>query len=517
MAMATTPASSTDTMQNPLPDQSSDIRRGQLNTHDLNVGQRLAVKYFCVAILLFVVQILFGMLAGLQYLMPEFLYNVLDFNVNRMVHINAMIVWMLYGFIGSIYWLVEDESGTELVGAKLGNLAFWVLTVAVSIVVLVFLLVQTGPGEQQSLWLINEGREYIEAPRWADFGIVAVVLVFFYNVAATFMKGRWSGISGVLVLDLIALAGLYLAGMFYSPNISMDQYWWWWVIHLWVEATWEVLVGCIMAWGLIKTLGARRKIVTTWLYIEVALMFGSGILGLGHHYFWIGTPEYWLSIGGFFSALEPVPLVAMVVHAVYDSGVHRFKSSNHPALAWLIAHAFGNFLGAGVWGFMHTLPQINLYTHGTQWTSSHGHLAFFGAYATINIAMFYIAIQKWRGNVYMSSGIAHAWRWKWALALLNIGVLGMTMALLVSGYEQSFVERALNGSTWAGYFEAQRSAWFVQGMFWRQVFGYVTAAGLVLLVWDLVTIGKSERRPMQLPETLDIDSPTDALPHSQSA
>ena len=51
---------------------------------------------------------------------------------------------------------------------------------------------------------------------------------------------------------------------------------------------------------------------------------------------------------------------------------------------------------------MHTLPQINLYTHGTQWTASHGHFAFFGAYATINIAMIYIAIQKWRVDVWMS-------------------------------------------------------------------------------------------------------------------
>jgi hypothetical protein len=59
----------------------------------------------------------------------------------------------------------------------------------------------------------------------------------------------------------------------------------------------------------------------------------------------------------------------MVVHAVYDSGRHGFKSTNHPALAWFIAHAFGNFFGAGVRGFMQTLPQINLYTHGTQWTN----------------------------------------------------------------------------------------------------------------------------------------------------
>ncbi len=470
---------------------------GKLDSANLTGGQRLAVKYFSVAMVLFMAQIVFGLLAGYQYLAPEFGYEVLDFNVNRMVHINAMIIWMLYGFIGSVYWLVEDEAGTELVGLTLANVAFWVLTAAVTVVVLVFLFVQTGAGEIQTIWLINEGREYIEAPRWADIGIVAVMLVFLYNATATFMKGRWSGISGVLVLDLIALAAIYMAGMFYTTNVSVDQFWWWWVIHLWVEATWEVLVGCIMAWGLIQTLGARRKIVTTWLYIEVALMLGAGILGLGHHYFWIGTPEYWLAIGGFFSALEPIPLVAMVVHAIYDSGTHRFKNSNHPALAWLIAHAFGNFFGGGVWGFMHTLPQINLYTHGTQWTSSHGHLAFFGAYATIIIAIIYLVLQKWRGDVHMAADLPDkGWKWKWSLILLNLGVVGMTIALLIAGYEQSFVERAMGGSTWAAYFEAQRATWFMQAMFWRQVFGWVTAAGMVLLFWDLVTIGSKETRRM---------------------
>jgi len=472
---------------------------GVANRENLSAGQRIAVNYFIVAMVLFFAQIVFGLLAGLQFVYPNLLYNVLDFNLNRMVHLNAMIVWLLYGFIGSVYWLIEDEAGTELVGKGLANLNFWILTLAVTVVVVVFLLVQTGPGEFSSIWLINEGREYIEAPRWADIGIVICMLIFFYNVAATFMKGRWSGISGVLVLDLVALAGIYLAGTFFTTNVSVDQYWWWWVIHLWVEATWEVLVGCIMAWGLINTLGAKRSIVTTWLYIEVAMMYGSGILGLGHHYFWIGTPEYWLGIGGFFSALEPIPLVAMVVHAVYDAGRHGFKSTNHPALAWFIAHAFGNFFGAGVWGFMHTLPQINLYTHGTQWTSSHGHLAFFGAYATINIAMLYMVLQKWRGNVWMSGGLRdRGWKWKWSLALLNIGVVGMTMALLIAGYEQSFIERAVGGSTWSAFFEAQSHPWFVQAMHWRNVFGWVTGAGMALLFWDFFTIGRGEERSAQI-------------------
>jgi len=167
----------------------------------------------------------------------------------------------------------------------------------------------------------------------------------------------------------------------------------------------------------------------------------------------------------------------------------------------VIAHAFGNFLGAGIWGFMHTLPQINLYTHGTQWTSSHGHLAFFGAYATINIAFFYLAVQRWRGDVWMGANLVGGWRWKSALTFLSIGVMGMTMALLIAGYEQSFIERAQGGSTWGAYFAAKTHPWFVESMAWRMVFGWVTLAGFVLLVWDLLVIGREETRAAEsLPE-----------------
>ena len=74
-------------------------------------------------------------------------------------------------------------------------------------------------------------------------GIVVVVLIFLANVYLTAIKGERTGIITVLMAGLLALARLYLAGMFYTNNISIDQYWWWWVIHLWVEATWEVFVA----------------------------------------------------------------------------------------------------------------------------------------------------------------------------------------------------------------------------------------------------------------------------------
>ena len=461
-------------------------------------SKQLAMMYFRVAIVLFGAQLLMGLIAGLQFLYPSFLYGIFDFSVARMVHINALVVWMLYAMIGSVYLMLPDETGIEKPFAiGLGKLAFWVLTAAVAVVVLVFIFVQVGPGKESSIWFINEGREYLEAPRWADIGIVVVVLIFYANVFFTYMKGEKTGIMTVMVANLFALAGLYLCGMFFTDNISMDQYWWWWVIHLWVEATWEVFVGTLAAYALIKILDAKREIVEMWLWIEVLMLFGSGILGLGHHYFWIGTPEYWWEIGALFSALEPVPLVAMFVHVLYDWGKEQGHKEAHgegsaikngPAMAWVTINAFGNFLGAGIWGFFHTLPQVNIYTHGSQFTAAHGHLAFFGAYATILIGMMYLGIQQ----AYGIKKLKATFKSKMAIFLITFGVLGMAVALTIAGYEQVLVERAELGAGWQAFFTAQNLPWYIQAQTWREIMGLVTFVGFVYLLIDLLTIGQKE-------------------------
>ena len=83
------------------------------------------------------------------------------------------------------------------------------------------------------------------------------------------------------------------------------------------------------------------------------------------------------------------------------------------------------------------------------------------------------------------------------MVLLHVGMVGMTIALLIAGYEQAFVERAVGGSTWQAYFEAQLRPWFVQAMQWRMFFGVVMTAGVVLLLWDFIKIGVGETRAMR--------------------
>jgi nitric oxide reductase subunit B len=411
---------------------------------------------------------------------------VLNFNIAKILHIDTLVIWLLWGFMGAIYWFLPEEFGIETVGIKAAELLFYVFCAAVAVVAVVFIFVQYGSSDALGMWFVNQGRKFVEAPRWAAVGVVVIMLVFGYNVVATAMRaGKITGIMGVLIVDLVPLVLLYLDAFPAQANMSQDLFWWWWLIHLWVEATWEVLIGCILAMALMSILGTPRRIVETWLYIEVALVMGTGILGLGHHYFWIGTPDYWLNIGGFFSAFEPLPLLGMVVHAVYDAGTHRMKTSNRPAFFWILAEAFGNFLGAGVWGFMITLPQINLYAHGTQWTVSHAHFAFWGAYACGVIGVCYLVLQKVRG-VAVLDGMA----WRWAFAALNIGLIGMVGVLLVSGFAQSFVERALGGSTHEAFLLGQEDPSFVAGMYARFLFGLIFTAGYVVLVYDLITLGR---------------------------
>ena len=104
-----------------------------------------------------------------------------------------------------------------------------------------------------------------------------------------------------------------------------------------------------------------------------------------------------------------------------------------------------------------------------------------------------MAVQKFRGNIDMGSNIQNKYRWKTSMVLLNVGALGMTIALLIAGYEQAFIERAVGGSTWSGYFAAQSDSTFISSMNWRMLFGVLMTIGTFFLAWDLLTIGKKNK------------------------
>ena len=104
-------------------------------------SQSVAKPYFIAAIGLFVGQILFGLVLGMQYVWGDFLFPEIPFNVARMVHTNLLIVWLLFGFMGAAYFLVPEEAERELQSPFLAWVLFWIFLVAGALTVLGYLLV----------------------------------------------------------------------------------------------------------------------------------------------------------------------------------------------------------------------------------------------------------------------------------------------------------------------------------------------------------------------------------------
>jgi nitric oxide reductase subunit B len=443
-------------------------------------SQKIARLYFIAALGLFAGQILFGLIMGLQYVIGDFLFPAIPFNVARMVHTNLLIIWLLFGFMGAAYFMIPDESETELFSPKLAIVLFWVFLAAGVLTVLGYLLVPYARLAEMTGndLLPTMGREFLEQPLITKVGIVIVALGFVFNVGMTVLRGRKTVISSILMIGLIGLAVMFLFSFYNPENLVRDKFYWWWVVHLWVEGVWELILGSLLAFVLIKVTGVDREVIEKWLYMIVAMALITGILGTGHHYFWIGAPEYWQWLGSVFSAMEPIPFFMMTLFAFNMVNKRRRDHPNKAAVLWAMGTGVMAFLGAGVWGFLHTLAPVNYYTHGTQLTAAHGHMAFYGAYAMVVMCIISYAMPLMRGRIANSnrSQVAEMWGF-W---LMTVSMVFITLFLTAAGVVQVWLQR---------YTDTPLPFMIVQDkmaiFFWmREVAGVFFLGGLCVYLWS---------------------------------
>jgi len=439
-------------------------------------SQMVAKPYFIFALILLAGEILFGLLMAIQYLFGDFLFPLIPFNVLRMVHTNLLIVLILFGFMGATYYLIPEESERELWSPKLAIITFWVFAAAGVATILGYLFVPYAELTELTFnnLLPTMGREFLEQPLPTKVGIVLVVISYIINVTMTVILGRKTVVTTVLLTGLFFMAAFFLVAFYVPENLILDKFLWWFTVHLWVEATWELILGAILAFVLIKVTGVDREHIDKWLYLIIAMTMISGILGTGHHFFYIGAPEYWLWIGSIASAVEPLPFFLMILFAFSMAKDRKIQHDNEMALTWAKGTAVMAFLGAGVWGFMHTLAPVNMFTHGTQLTAAHGHLSFYGAYIMIIFTIVSYAMPILRGRPHGNSKKSQAVELK-SFWMMNIGMLGLTLSLTTAGIMQILDQRV--GTALVGFMESQAS---IAGVYTvRATFGLLVFAGLI--------------------------------------
>jgi nitric oxide reductase subunit B len=388
--------------------------------------------------------------------------------------------------MGAAYFLVPEEAERELYSPWLAKLMFWIFLVAGALTILGYLLVPYATLADITMndLLPTMGREFLEQPTITKLGIVVVALAFIFNIGMTILSGRKTVINLVLLTGLVGLAVFFLFSFYNPDNLVLDKYFWWFVVHLWVEGVWELILASLLAFVLIKVTGVDREVIEKWLYIIIAMALISGIIGTGHHFFWIGTPGYWQWLGSIFSALEPIPFFMMTLFAFNVVNKRRRNHPNKAATLWALGTAVMAFLGAGVWGFLHTLAPVNYYTHGTQITAAHGHMAFYGAYVMVVLTMISYAMPILRGQ---KAGNERAQVVEmWSFWLMTVSMVFITLFLTGAGILQVYLQRY--SATPLSFMETQSK---IEIFYWmREGAGLIFLIGLIVYITSFFVKGE---------------------------
>ncbi|MCE3039069.1 cbb3-type cytochrome c oxidase subunit I [Helicobacter anatolicus] len=410
-------------------------------------SQEKLLKYVPIVALFSFIQLVLGGYLAHIYANPgdDFIISqeLLPFNVVRQLHINIAIIWVTIGWLVGGLFIAPLVSGKDLKFPKLVDI-LWIALLVVGGGGLIGIYLGTqGYLRETWFWFGSEGREYLELGRVWDIGLLIGLVFWFLMVFTTIRKAKQDILVGTIIWSAFGIATLYISGMMpihkIIPNFTVDDYYRWWVVHLWVELTFEMFASGVIAFLSVALGLVKKSIATRVMLFELVLIVLTGVLGVGHHYWWQGADSHWIAIGGIFSALEPLPLVILMIEAIKEQKHIKEMGKKFEwgvPFLWLAGSAFLNWLGAGWLGMVINTPIINYYSHGTYLIIPHGHVAMLGAFGFIAYAFVYMTAK--------ANALAKGLEWSDYLSkvgfwLLTIGVVIYSIPTLIIGFHQTQV------------------------------------------------------------------------------
>lgn len=481
--------------------------------------QRATYKFFVAAVLLFVLQVFAGILTvhnflGLNSLSGVNLSEWLPITVVRGWHLQLALLWISAAWIGGSVFIISMPGDSVPHGQiALVNILF---TVFVAMIAGSLLGVALGPRGVLGDWwnfLGNQGWEFVEMGKLYQYVLMGIFIlwgVILYRGVRFSLRnhGRWP-LPKWLLYCVVAVSALFVSGFIATPetNFVIADFWRWAVVHMWVEAFFEVFATILVSYfayqmGFVSHQGASRVV-----YIATLLFLGSGLLGISHNFYWNAKPIATLAIGSVFSTLQVVPLILLTLEAwqfrklpgqaLSRAGIpaaqHHRQFAHSGAFLFLLGVNFWNFLGAGVFGFIINLPIINYYEHGTYLTVNHGHAAFFGVYGNLSLAVILFCSRYLLQDGAWDTGKLVRTFW-----CFNIGLLLMVMVdLFPVGLHQ--LNAVMANGFWSARSEAYIQGSVFQNLTWARITGgaLFVLGGLIPFAVFIIKCCKSLKQPLQ--------------------
>lgn len=406
-------------------------------------SQRACYSFFALAAVLFLAQVLAGLLTIADFLeafdrVGLSLRGWLPVTVARAWHSQVSILWIALCWFGATIFVLPMLSHPEPRG-QLGwirTLWWMLLAVAAGTVIGIPLGINGALGSAWR-WLGLQGWEFVQMGRLWQWVLYAAFVLWLAIVVrgllpALRLRRTWS-LPNWIVYAIAGIVLMFSAGFVARPdtNFVIADFWRWCTIHMWVEAFFELFTTIIVAYflylmGFVSHLAASRVV-----YLAAVLFLGSGLVGISHNFYWNAKSIETVALGGVLSTLQVVPLVLLTIEAWRFRNLPRELAAGADpaqggfalgdAFLFLIGVNFWNFFGAGVFGFSINLPIVNYYQHGTYLTVNHGHAALMGVYGNLAIA----------AMLFCGRWLVKPERWASRLPRLSFWSLNLGLALMV--------------------------------------------------------------------------------------
>lgn len=468
-------------------------------------SMKLTKSYFWAVCLLMVLQMVLGIITAHYGVEGDGLYGIpldqfLPYSVSRTWHTQLAIFWIATAWLATGLYIAPAVSGKDPKYQSLGvNLLFIAL-----LIIVVGSMIGQWMGVMQKLnlvgnfWFGHQGYEYVDLGRFWQIILFVGLFIWLALMVRPLIDviRQKTAEKNLIILFLIsccAIALFYGAGLMWGrqTNLAIAEYWRWWVVHLWVEGFFEVFATVVIAFLFVRLGLLKTKTATLNVLIATIVFMSGGILGTFHHLYFSGTPTVVMALGATFSALEVVPLTLIGYEAYHNYKVTKstqwIKAYKWP-IYFMIAVAFWNFLGAGVFGFIINPPIALYYIQGLNTTPLHAHTALFGVYGMLGIGLMLFVLRSLYRNVQWNDRLISITFWT-----LNIGLLGMALlSLLPIGVWQA-VESIEHGMWYARSSELMQHPTMVTLKWLRTIGDVIFAIGILsccYFVFDLTLKNK---------------------------
>ena len=137
---------------------------------------KFSLQFILLSLFALVIGSFFGVLAGFQYIIPDFLKELLPFTKMRPFHDTSVTSWIVLAATGSIYFALSNLEDLNIFSPKLTKIHFYLFLI---LGITIFISIGTG---------YMGGREYLAFIPILIFPILLGWILFGYNYFKTVLR-----------------------------------------------------------------------------------------------------------------------------------------------------------------------------------------------------------------------------------------------------------------------------------------------------------------------------------------